>query len=390
MRLCSIDKLEEDMILGKSIYDVDGRLLLKEGYSISSAMKWRIKKRGYNYIYIMEEGTEEVNPQNLISDQIRLLANIKLLDKTEEIRKVAKFQDMSHDKAMKLIEDGHLKKVNITGDIKNVVKEIIKDISAAGAKSLNTLMLKSNDTYFMDHAINTTVLATLIAKQYKFSSREISSLALGTFLHDIGKTITEQLNDHNNPVKAKEYYIKHPKFGYDLVKNSPEITPMISQIVYQHHEHQDGSGFPSGLIGDNFPPVKSTNRTTKGRIFRLAEICCVANAYDKMVLNPASEKQMDPQDVIKQLIIDSGTKYNKDVVKTLFQIVPAFQVGVSIKILEASNHSLVNSTGVVAKIKENNPNKPVIIVNRDKYQKKIQPYLIDTSEIKHVKLRLCL
>ncbi|MCK5347566.1 MAG: HD domain-containing protein, partial [Candidatus Heimdallarchaeota archaeon] len=264
------------------------------------------------------------------------------MEKTEEIRMVSNFQKVSLKKAEKLIQDGHFKKINITTDMKNIVKEIIKDISAAGVKSLNTLMLKSHDSYFMDHAVNTTVLATLIAQKYNFSSKEISELALGTFLHDIGKTIIEQFQDYDKPESTKEYYVKHSQFGYELLKYNYDISPVETQIVYQHHEHQDGSGFPKGLIGDNIPPVKLKERKTKGRIFRLAQICCVANVYDKMVLNPSCEKQMDPHDVIKQIIKDSGTKYNKSVVQALFQVIPLYQVGVYVKVIDSSDPTILN------------------------------------------------
>ncbi len=390
MRLCSVEKLEDGILLGKSIYDVDGRLLLKEGSAISSAMNSRIKKRGYNYIYIMEEGTEEANPQDVVSDQIRLMANMKLSDKTEQIRKAAKFGDMSYDKAVKLIEDGHLKKINFGADIKDVVGEIIKDVTSTGAKSLNTLMLKSHDTYYMDHAINTSILATIIAKKYRLKADIINALALGTFLHDIGKTISEQLDDPGSTGKTKELYRKHPKFGYDLLSSSSDMSPMVTQIVFQHHEHQNGCGFPSGLSGDNISPVVSQGRVTKGRIFRLAEICCVANAYDKMVLNPNSDVQMDPQDVIKRLIVGSGTKYNKDIVKTLLLVVPSFQTGVYVKVMEASDVSIVYSSGVVVNVNEEDHEKPVIIINKNKFNKKVKPHMVDTSELKHIQLKIIL
>ena len=390
MRLCAVKEIEDNMILSKSIYDVKGKLLLGAGYRLTSNIKSGITKRGYNHVYIMEEGTEDVIPQDIISDQIRLQASSKLVDKVEEIRKITQFEDMTHDKAVKLIKDGHFKKVNISSDMKNIIDEIIKDISAAGTKFMNTLMFKTKDTYFMDHAINTTVLAILIAQKYGFNRPEIASLALGTFLHDIGKITIEQLNDHDNPQKAKEYYLEHSTFGYLLLMDSPNISPMESQIVNQHHEYQNGTGFPIGLVGQNLPPIKTENRDTKGQIFRFAEICCIADAYDNMVMNPLNENQMEPQDVMKQLILESGEKYNKDIFKTLLEIVPAFPVGASLKIISSSDSALVGSIGVVAKINENHLNKPVIIITRDKYMKKVNPDIIDTSELQDVKLKLIL
>ena len=390
MRLCPSKEIEDGMVLGKSIYDADGRLLLSAGYRLLRGIKSRLSSRGYNHIYIHEEGTVGVIPQDIISDQIRLQAISGLADKAENIRKIIQFEDMIHDKAIKLIENGHLKKVNISSDLKKIVEEIMKDISAAGAKFMDTIMFKSKDTYYMDHAINTTVLAIMIAQKYGLNKQEIASLALGTFLHDIGKVITEQINDNDNSKKATDYYKEHSTFGYLLLRDNANISPMESQVVNQHHEYQNGSGFPIGLSGQNLPPVNIKNRETKGRIFRLAEICCVANAYDKMVLNPNGENHFAPHEVMKKMIVDSEKIYNKDIVKTLIQIVPAFPIGAYIRVINISNPALVDYAGVVAKINENNLHKPVIILTRDKFMKKIKPEIIDTSELSNVKLKLIL
>ena len=68
---------------------------------------------------------------------------------------------------------------------------------------------------------------------------------------------------------AQLRYKEHPTFGYLLLKNDTSISPMVLQTVYQHHEQQDGKGFPIGLKGDNQPPVKGS-KAKKGMIFRYA------------------------------------------------------------------------------------------------------------------------
>ena len=129
MRLCAIKHVEEGMILSKSIYNADGRLLLSAGYRLSHTIKSKLKVRGYNHVYIEEEGTDNVVPQDIISDQIRLQASLKLADKTVEIREITKFENMNRDKAVKLLKEGYFKKFKINNDFKNIVDEIIKDIS---------------------------------------------------------------------------------------------------------------------------------------------------------------------------------------------------------------------------------------------------------------------
>ena len=163
---------------------------------------------------------------------------------------------------------------------------------------------------------------------------------------------------------------------------------MEVQVVNQHHEYQDGSGFPIGLTGDNIPPTKSTRRTTKGHIFRMAEICCVADAYDKLVLNPFEEVRLTPEGALKQLILDAGKLYNKSVVETLHEIIPIFPVGSTIQIEEIVDPTLHGYFGVVAKINENKLNRPVIILTMNKLRKKVKPIMIDTSKLHSVKLKL--
>ncbi len=387
MRLCSIHELDEGAILGKSIYHANGKLLLGAGFRVTDAMRAKLAERGYTHVYIMEEGTEEVVPEDVISEEVRLQAKSKFSDKVAEIRGQAEFRDLSFTKASELIQKGYLRKINITYDMRLIVEEILKDISAAGAKFLSTVMVKSADTGFIDHAINTTVLAILIGRKYRFSKSELSSLALGTFLHDIGKIVLEQVKGGDGK-DGGDLYREHPTFGYLMIRESSDVTPMETQVVNQHHEYQDGSGFPIGLQGQNIPPIKPIARETKGQIFRLAEICCVANAFDNLAWNPDSSHAVDLEGAVKRIILDSERLYNRDIVQTLLQVVPIYPVGASVKVIDIVDPHLIGYRGVVAKINEKSLNKPVIILTRNKFMNKIKPMIIDTSKLTTIELQL--
>lgn len=391
MRLCPVNECESE-VLGKSIYHSNGKLLLGAGYRISGQIRAKLMGRGFSHVYIMEEGTEEVIPQDVITDEVRLQAKAQFADKISEVRQQSEFRDLSRDKAVELLEKGYMKDINITYDMRMIVEEILKDISAVGAKFLNTVMIKSEDTYFIDHAINVTVMAIMMGRKYRFDKQELSSLALGSFLHDIGKIIIEQIKGSNKPKKEANLYREHPTFGYLLLQNSPDVTPMETQIVNQHHEFQDGSGFPIGLKGENLPPIKPVVREMKGHIFRLAEICCVVNAFDNMVYNPRKDKkdQLSTEKAIKKIIIDSERIYNRDIVQTLLQVVPIYPVGATIKVANIVDPHLVGYVGVVAKINDKNINKPVIILTKNKFMKKIKPMIIDTSKFTTVELQIML
>jgi hypothetical protein len=164
---------------------------------------------------------------------------------------------------------------------------------------------------------------------------------------------------------------------------------MEVQVVNQHHEYQDGSGFPIGLCGENLPPVKSVKRK-KGTIFRLAEICCVTSAYDNLVMNPIGEYQNTPEEALKKIIADAGKLYNKTIVSALHEIIPIFPVGSTIQIEDIIDPMLTGCYGVVAKINPEKLNRPVIIITMNKLRKRIKPVMIDTSKLHNIKLKLLL
>ncbi|MFC1606446.1 HD-GYP domain-containing protein [Candidatus Latescibacterota bacterium] len=388
MRLNSVKDIQEGSILGKSIYLSDGTLLLGAGFRITKPIISKLKSRGYSHIYVMEEGTEEIIPEDVISDEIRHQAKSELAKKVSELENKLKLKNMSLEKSKQLLEDGYLEKFTISFDLRQIVKEILNDIFSTDTTYMSTLMLKSDDSYFLDHAINTTVLATLIGAKYRFPRKELANLALGTLLHDIGKIIIAQINDSSSNKSPGTFYKEHPTFGYLLLSKSHELTPMETQIINQHHEYQDGTGFPIGLKGRNFPPTKSNQNNGKGYIFRLAEITCVANAYDNLLMNPLQEEQLTPEEALKIILTNSMTLYNRDIVETLHKVIPIFPVGTRVKIDDIVDPSLMGCFGFVAKINESIMNRPVIIITTDKRGNRIKPIMLDTSKLNRIELKL--
>ena len=116
----------------------------------------------------------------------------------------------------------------------------------------------------------------------------------------------------------------------------------------------------------------------------------MVNAYDNLMMNPEERKQVPPSEAMKQLVVDAGTKYNKDIIKVLARIVPHYPVGSFVKITNIIDPSLIGYSGVVAKLNKNNLNRPVIIIIFDRAKKKIKPRMIDTAKHTIVELELLL
>ncbi len=116
--------------------------------------------------------------------------------------------------------------------------------------------VEMRDPYTSGHQLRATLLATAIASRLGFSEDQNRGLYLAGIVHDIGK-IMIPAEILSKPGKLSEFefdLIKmHPKAGYDMLKDIEFPWP-IAQIVAQHHERIDGSGYPLKLRDQEILP----------------------------------------------------------------------------------------------------------------------------------------
>jgi PAS domain S-box-containing protein len=112
--------------------------------------------------------------------------------------------------------------------------------------------LEIRDAYTAGHQRRVAELVVAIAGELKLSEDEIRALGLAAIVHDLGKiqVPAEILSKPSRLMPIEYELIKvHPTAGYNILKEIDFPWP-IAEIVYQHHERPDGSGYPCGLRGD--------------------------------------------------------------------------------------------------------------------------------------------
>ncbi|MGP8153700.1 MAG: HD domain-containing phosphohydrolase [Smithella sp.] len=115
-----------------------------------------------------------------------------------------------------------------------------------------SIIVESRDPYTAGHQKRVTQLATAIAGELGLSKEKIDLIRMGSLIHDIGKIYipAEILTKPTRLNNIELSMIKsHPLVGYKILKQV-DFIPAIVDMVYQHHEKIDGSGYPLGISGD--------------------------------------------------------------------------------------------------------------------------------------------
>jgi HD-GYP domain-containing protein (c-di-GMP phosphodiesterase class II) len=314
MRKIAIAEIKPGMKLAKTIYrSDDGRILLS---AESELKKWHIQRLvKYNctsvVVYDNEAEFEEETALRPIKEETREKAVTLLKQSVKHIKTEGTFD---------------------SDDLIEVIQEIIEYILADSRIVYNMIAIRNHDSYTFSHSVNVCVIAILIGSVMGYDCNNLEILGIGAMLHDIGKVkIAAQLLNKTIQLEPYEFDMMkaHTSEGYELLKQSVHISFLPAHVALQHHEREDGSGYPKGLTGKD--------------IHQFAKIVAVADVFDAMTSNRVY-KPAAPAYIAYQEIADKvGVKYHRSVVEALIKIITPYPKG---SIWQLSNGDMVIVTGV--------------------------------------------
>jgi HD-GYP domain-containing protein (c-di-GMP phosphodiesterase class II) len=220
--------------------------------------------------------------------------------------------------------------------------------------------LRKADDYTYRHNIGVGVIATLIGKWLDLSPLYLEKITIAATLHDIGKTkIPQHILNKPGKLTSEEYekVKKHTLYGYELLKNTDGIPQEISLVALQHHERENGIGYPFGLKGE--------------QISLISKIVAVADVFHAMSSNRVYHEALPFYSVIKQMNDDVFGKFDPKVLIPFISNIMQSLVG---------NEVMLNDgrCGVILMLNPFNVLKPIVKVNRT---------IIDLSQNKQIEIQ---
>ncbi|MCG2721756.1 MAG: PAS domain S-box protein [Thermodesulfovibrionales bacterium] len=171
-----------------------------------------------------------------------------------------------------------------------------------------TSIVEMRDPYTAGHQRRVAELACAITKEMGFSEEQVEGIRMSARIHDIGKIYVpaEILSKPGRLTEAEFGIIKsHPQVAYDILK-TVEFPWPICDIVLQHHERMDGSGYPTGLSGEG--------------ILMEARILAVADAIEAMASHRPYRPSLGIDKALEEISQNRGVLYDPEVVDACLRV----------------------------------------------------------------------
>lgn len=380
-----LDEIKPGMLLARSIVSESGELLLSAGNVINDRVLVKMREIELTAAWIAEEGTENVIPEENVSEQLALQSQFIVKENADILKRVAQIKTLTNTNISNALADSsRFKNIIAVDEMKRIIKQILDDLLSKEPVAVNFASIRTKSGYLYQHALDVAITAIILANKLKYTNREIEELALGCLLMDLGKVVFPEtlLNKPGQMSEEEQHlYREHPTLGYAILRQNDRIGITTSHVAYQHHERQDGLGYPRGLRGDNQIPLKTLS-PKKGMIHRYAEIAAVADTYISLLSpRPNTVAPQSPDEAMRVVIKAAGTQLNRAVVDAFITIVPVFPVGSRVVIVEDKKYrKYTGFSGVVARCSIAHPEKPVLLIIFDREKKKIKPWTLDMSD----------
>lgn len=301
MRKVPVWALRPGMEVARRVFDSNGFLLLNIGVKLEWEYIQRLKLHNISAIYIVDNLIPDVFVEDVILDETRQQA-------TRLIRKITL-------EASRVQKNGKPQVIVHKKELQHVLQDIISQLLGNRHMAINLADIRGTDGYTFAHSVNVAVLAIITAAAMGLPNSDLFKIGQGALLHDLGKIIVPLaiLNKQGNLRDEEKAQIRqHPAFGMRLLRSQKAVDYPAAEVVYQHHERIDGSGYPEGIAGNE--------------IGLFSKIVAVADVYDALVSDRPYRPAHPPHRALE--IMEAGSSgFDPGVMQSFYHHIPAYPVG---------------------------------------------------------------
>lgn len=342
MSIIKIDEVIPGMVLIEDVEDLDtGNILLKSGTVLNKKNIQHLKNMNVSYINVLE-----------------ITGEIKEVNKNKQESFINKYDNLAN-KTKKILKDIKLGKKIIVSEISDEVDDIIDEITNSNNILGRLRQIEQSNDYTFQHSLNVCMLSTMLGKWLGYTDIELKRLAISGLFHDIGKLkISKDIIEKPSKLSEMEFNIvkKHTIFGYNILRETVGISQSIAFGALQHHEREDGSGYPLRLKSD--------------KIHEFGKIIAICDIFDAMTSKRIYKDKESPFRVAELIAENRFGVLDARICTVFLNNISKFYIGNLVKL---SNGFI----GEIVYVNKNIPTRPVVKVEND---------FIDLMKVKDIQI----
>lgn len=289
------------MVLAMPLHGPDGRVLLGAGVVLKPSYIERLVRLGFTGAYIKDGVADDVPADTPITEQTRMAA-------VAAVRQA--FSELARDEAP-------LRADRLRAAVDSILDELLRRPSVTVGLS----EIRSADDYTFAHSVDVAVMSIVCGMAMGLPRPKLSELGMAALLHDIGKVrIDRAILTKPAPLSEREAedMKMHTVFGFEMLRGRVDISAVVAGVAYQHHERNDGTGYPRGLREPQIHPF--------------AQVVAVVDVFDAMTSDRVYRRGIPIHQAAQFLERTKGKLFNTMAVERFLSRVSLYPTGSTVKL----------------------------------------------------------
>ncbi|MDR2344295.1 MAG: HD-GYP domain-containing protein [Spirochaetaceae bacterium] len=330
MNFFPINDIPVNYFFSEPIYVDDGFILTSQEMPFTLELKNALKE--WNFDKVRSEGQPQENHHNGTKAQSKKAGLLSLNDGTKLADAMvfyADFQRFAEDIFTRAASNGRISYEIVAEKIRDVCEEIKvnrrfllqvqKDIKAEG-----------NYDFLAVHSVKSTIISIIIGSYLKLPAHRLIELGIAALLHEIGMVkLPPHIVQSGSELSTKDrnMLMLHPTIGFELLK-SLDFPMVINAAALEHHERENGSGYPHKLSGD--------------KIGLYGKIIAVACSYEAITAKRPHKDARGGHEGITDLLRNEGKRYNESIIRALVFSLSIYPIGQFVLLSNGSRAQVVD------------------------------------------------
>jgi len=309
----TVERVPVGSVLAASIYDGRGNLLMREGTELTAGHLELLRRRGVKTVLVDHPEfrdlvlSDPISP-DLLREALRSYGEVAVWIRTKSSGTGSDFD---------------------WEPFRRMAKRLLEEVGS-GAEHRCLLHATSHDQQLAVHCLNVAIVAVRLARDV-VRPDQLVEVGLGALLHDVGRLVTgDRAGEIPSPLEPPtEEERQHPLRGLALIRGVSTLSAFAKVVVLQHHERQDGSGFPHGTRAPDLHPI--------------AQVVGLADAYVSLL---EARGGLPPDQAVEWVMTTAGREFDHRLVSSFVNHVDPYPLGVEVRLSSGEEGVVVRQTGV--------------------------------------------